>query len=286
MDEIYKRCVWAERCYIHDRKGELLHVQQMVLEHNGSPFCNTHRRYFQNAFFSFAKAIGIKINLGVRVEEYFEGESEVGILVEGVKRHADVVIGADGVHSRCRAFITGREEKATSSGYAIYRAWVPFSECQKVPLCRDLLRGGDSMSLFIGPDTHGFIAVSEKMKIVVWFVTHRDVHDIQESYSLLGRKEDVLGFISDWDPRFRALVNITPKDQLIDWKLLWRDPLQQWVSKCGRIAMLGDSAHPFLPTSGNGASQALEDAATLALTLRLAGKADIPLATRAFEKLR
>lgn len=142
------------------------------------------------------------------------------------------------------------------------------------------------MSLFIGPDTHGFIAVSEKMKIVVWFVTHRDVHDIQESYSLLGRKEDVLGFISDWDPRFRALVNITPKDQLIDWKLLWRDPLQQWVSKCRRIAMLGDSAHPFLPTSGNGASQALEDAATLALTLRLAGKADIPLATRAFEKLR
>jgi 2-polyprenyl-6-methoxyphenol hydroxylase-like FAD-dependent oxidoreductase len=79
---------------------------------------------------------------------------------------------------------------------------------------------------------------------------------------------------------------MTPEKQLIDYKLLWRDPLPGWVSKQGRMMLVGDSAHPFLPTSGQGAGQAIEDAATIAICLELAGKQEIPLALRTCEKIR
>jgi 2-polyprenyl-6-methoxyphenol hydroxylase-like FAD-dependent oxidoreductase len=83
-----------------------------------------------------------------------------------------------------------------------------------------------------------------------------------------------------------ALVKILPPENLIDWKLLWRDPVGKWVSDNGRIALSGDAAHPFLPSSGNGASQAVEDSATIATTLRLAGRGNVKLALKAYETLR
>jgi hypothetical protein len=51
------------------------------------------------------------------------------------------------------------------------------------------------------------------------------------------------------------IVSKTPESKLIDWKLVYRDPLPNWVSGYGsapghgRICLLGDAAHPFLPTS-------------------------------------
>jgi len=72
----------------------------------------------------------------------------------------------------------------------------------------------------------------------------------------------------------------------VDWKLVYRDPLPTWVSKHGRIALLGDSAHPFLPTSAQGATQALEDGVTLAVTLKRAGKENVPAAVKAYQDIR
>lgn len=58
------------------------------------------------------------------------------------------------------------------------------------------------------------------------------------------------------------------------------------MSKSGKIILLGDSAHPFLPTSTQGASQTIEDSATIALCLHAAGERNVPLATRTWEKIR
>lgn len=89
-----------------------------------------------------------------------------------------------------------------------------------------------------------------------------------------------------WDPKIAAVIKKTPEHQLVDYKLLWRDPLPGWVSKHGRVMLVGDSAHPFLPTSGQGAGQAVEDAATVAVCLELAEKDQVPLALQTCEKLR
>ncbi len=70
----------------------------------------------------------------------------------------------------------------------------------------------------------------------------------------------------------QKILDLTPSP-LIDWKLVYRDPLPTWISPGRRIALVGDAAHPFLPTSMQGASQALEDGATVAVCLRKAAEA-------------
>lgn len=92
--------------------------------------------------------------------------------------------------------------------------------------------------------------------------------------------------VEGWSPIVHAIIRATPPDRLVDWKLVYRDPLPTWVSPKGRIALIGDAAHPFLPTSIQGASQAMEDGATIAVCLELSGKAKAAEALRAYEKIR
>lgn len=114
----------------------------------------------------------------------------------------------------------------------------------------------------------------------------KDTADIKEDWNIPGDPEQMLLMVKDWDPILTEVVKLIPKDCLIDYKLLWRDPVRKWVSDHGRVALVGDAAHPHLSTSGTGGAQAIEDAATIAVLLEKLGKGEIPLAMRAFEKLR
>ena len=67
---------------------------------------------------------------------------------------------------------------------------------------------------------------------------------------------------------------------------MWRNPHENWISPMGYVVQLGDAAHTFLPSSGNGATQSMEDGIYLASCLQLAGKAQIPLAAKVYNKLR
>lgn len=78
---------------------------------------------------------------------------------------------------------------------------------------------------------------------------------------------------------------MTPDDRLIDYKLVWRDPLTTWLSPSQKAAVLGDAAHTHLPTSAQGACQALEDGAVVAMCLQKA-KGDVALALQVFERIR
>lgn len=65
---------------------------------------------------------------------------------------------------------------------------------------------------------------------------------------------------------------------------MYREPLPNWTN--GRITLIGDAAHPHLPTSIQGASQAMEDGATLAVCLQMSGKAKAKEALEAYERIR
>jgi 2-polyprenyl-6-methoxyphenol hydroxylase-like FAD-dependent oxidoreductase len=272
--------------HIHTSEGTVVHSQQFVLEDEGFPFCNTHRAYFQFAFSEFATEIGVKVNYGERITEYFENDKEAGVISNGLKHIADIVVGADGVRSRARSFVTKCEDIPVSSGFAIYRAWFPTERLAGNPLTKSFVTNGDSMNAWIGPDVHCFVTTNEAMKCVSYVLTHKDEYTVEESWSFPGHVEDILRIVKDWDPVLKAIVRVTPKNRLIDWKLLWRDPIRKWVSEGGRVAISGDAAHPFLPSSGNGASQAIEDSVTIATALRLAGRENVELALRAYETLR
>ena len=112
----------------------------------------------------------------------------------------------------------------------------------------------------------------------------QDEADVEEGWQIPGTHADAHKVLEGWDPVVHDIIDATPF--LVDWKLVYRDPLPTWVSPQGRIALIGDAAHPFLPTSIQGASQAMEDGATVAVCLEKTGKADVPLALKAFERIR
>ena len=92
--------------------------------------------------------------------------------------------------------------------------------------------------------------------------------------------------IPGWPEIMDKTIRTVPKDGIVDYKLMWRDPQPQWASPGGRVVQLGDAAHTFIPSSGNGATQAIEDAVSLATCLQLGGKENIPAAVKVHVKLR
>lgn len=116
--------------------------------------------------------------------------------------------------------------------------------------------------------------------------THEDDSDIEESWQFPGETEEVLKVVDGWDPVVQELVKATPRERLFDYKLVFRDPLPTFISPKCRIVLIGDAAHPFLPTSIQGASQAMEDGVVMAACLDVAGKDGVVDAVKVWEKIR
>ncbi|KAI1349073.1 putative monooxygenase [Xylaria sp. FL0043] len=226
-----------------------------------------HRGEFHEIVYKHALEIGVDVRLGQRVEDYFENGDEAGVVLEsGEKLTANVVLAAEGVRSRGRKIVLGYDDKPKASGYAVYRSWFDADEVAKDPDLRYFTDNGDKHVAWLGPDVH-FIAASVKNgKDFSWVCTHKDEQDIEESWSFEAPLSDARKVLEGWDPIVQKILDKTPSP-LIDWKLVYRDPLPTWISARRRIALIGDSAHPFLPTSIQGASQAMEDGATLAVCL-------------------
>ena len=92
--------------------------------------------------------------------------------------------------------------------------------------------------------------------------------------------------IPGWPGYMDKLIDTTPGDGIIDWKIMWRDPQEVWTSPLGRVVQVGDAAHTFNPMSGHGATQGMEDGISLATCLELGGKDNVNWATRVNTKLR
>ena len=102
-----------------------------------------------------------------------------------------------------------------------------------------------------------------------------------ESWSAQGRVEDVAAEFATWDRRLGSLIEASPSAGR--WAVFQRDPLPRWVE--GSVALLGDAAHPMVPFLGQGAAQAIEDAAVLARCL-VDGGTEVPKALRVYQDMR
>ncbi|KAI0602690.1 salicylate hydroxylase [Biscogniauxia sp. FL1348] len=245
-----------------------------------------HRGDYHEAFLQAVRDAEIEICMGREIVAYDESKPSV-IFADGTEAAADVVVGADGIKSRARELVLGFEDAPKSSGYSCFRAYFPGAHLREDPLCREFV-DHDCVNIWIGEDTHLVQNTLRGGNEFNWIVTRKLSHEadmeIRESWFQEGDLDEVRAVTRTLDPRIRAAVEKTPS--CLDWKICYRDPLPTWVSKSHKIALLGDSCHPHLPTSAQGASQATESAAVLAVCLKLAGKDNIPLATRCYEKLR
>ncbi|CAM5309912.1 FAD-dependent monooxygenase [Streptomyces aurantiogriseus] len=196
------------------------------------------------------------IHLGRRcVSVEFEGEQAVLRFEDGETVRPDILIGADGVHSRVRGAIVGPTQ-ARDSGICAFRALVP---AQKAP---DFARRR-AQTLWIGPDHHLVhypVSGEEYVNLVAFAPAGADS---VESWTATATVEELLGEFAGWDPRLVELIKAA--DTPGRWALLDREPLDRWNR--GNATLLGDAAHPMFPFFAQGAAQAIEDGAVLALCL-------------------
>lgn len=237
-----------------------------------------HRGDYHEALLQAVRDAGVPVHMATEVVAFDEDRPSVRF-ADGTEDAADVVVGADGIKSRARELVLGFADAPRSSGYSCWRAYFPGRHLREDPLCREFV-DHDCVNIWIGDDTHVVQNTLRGGDEFNWIVNRKLGAEqdlvIQESWFQEGDMDEVRAFIRDLDPRIAAAIDKTPA--CLDWKICYRDPLPTWVSRSHRIALLGDSCHAHLPTSAQGASQATESAAVLAVCLKLAGKERLPLA--------
>ncbi|KAK0107623.1 hypothetical protein ONS96_003429 [Cadophora gregata f. sp. sojae] len=270
---------------LHRSNGALIFNQRMPPKDPEAPMFNGHRADFHEIVFQYASAMGIPIHLGQRCQQYFEDSDAAGILLEsGEKVMADVVIAADGFRSKGRDVVLGNHLQPIASGHKCFRSWFTGDEVLKDPETAKFCSNGDTFTGWIGHDVHFLFSTLKDGKDCSWAITYKPETVIDGPSRT--RKERLYDIFQDWDPICRRLISHTPEEKILEWDAAYHDPLLTWVSKEGRIALLGDSAHPMLPTSAQGAAQAMEDGVTIAICLRIAGTKYVPAALRAYQNIR
>jgi salicylate hydroxylase len=192
---------------------------------------------------------------------------------DGECAEADVVIGADGIHSTVRAALT-EPVPAAYSGLCAFRALVPAGQAPR-------FARRPAQVLWLGPGHHLVhypVSAGEFINLVA-FAPAGDY--TTESWTATATVGELLAEFAGWDERLTGLIRAagTPGR----WALLDRAPLTRWTS--GTVTLLGDAAHPMFPFFGQGAAQAIEDAAALARCLA-ADPAEPAAALRRYEALR
>jgi salicylate hydroxylase/6-hydroxynicotinate 3-monooxygenase len=189
---------------------------------------------------------------------------------DGAEIEADVVIGADGVHSLVHAFVAG-PAAPRFTGRLTYRAGFPASL-----LCG--LRIGTSRTRWWGKDRHIVVSYVTRARDQVYFSTSLPEpgdRTARESWSSMGDRAEMRAAFRDFHSDVQGVLAAAP--EVHKWGIYERDPLATWSR--GRVVLLGDACHPMTPDAACGAAMALEDAVVLA---RCFGDADCESPEAAF----
>jgi salicylate hydroxylase len=205
------------------------------------------------------------VDHGGHVEAQFEN---------GVRIDADVLVGADGIHSAVRRILFGPEQPHFT-GCICYRGLVPAEMLARLAIPVEA-------QIWMGPGKHFVHYYVQNGRLVNFVAVIDQDRWTKESWTDRGKVADALAAFRGWHPQVRGILEAV--EETFIWGLFDRAPMQRW--SIGRVTLLGDACHPMLPFMAQGAAQAIEDGATLAACLATVGKQDVPGALRRYEMLR
>jgi salicylate hydroxylase len=227
-----------------------------------APYMMAHRPDLHQALIGKVPASAVHLNKTcVSVANTPDGATAT--FADGTSIEADAIVGADGIHSVVRKQLFG-ESVARFTNQICWRAMVPmqYAPTDVGPdklvrlensdyvgwigptghvICYPV-RGGEFMNIFAG-------RVSEEWADESWAVPS-NVDEMMQAYA--GWNDALLGMFSHIKSCYR-------------WGIYDREPLATWVD--GRIGLVGDAAHPMMPTLAQGAAQSMEDGLAVARVL-------------------
>ena len=215
-----------------------------------------------------ARRAGVKVRLLQKVERVETGAQPTVHLANGARCGGDLVVGADGLHSRLRAALNG-PAAPFFTGQVAWRAIVP-----------NAVGLGPEAQVFMGPGRHlvaypmrdgsivNLVAAQERKAWAEEGWTHRD--DPENLRRAFGGFGGIAGEL------------LRGVDEVALWGLFRHEVARNWHGEA--LALLGDAAHPTLPFMAQGANLALEDAWTLSASL--AEAQDMPAGLALYQSRR
>jgi salicylate hydroxylase len=192
---------------------------------------------------------------------------------DGTTIEADIVVGADGLHSVVRETLFG-PSAPHFTGCVCWRGLVP------IELAPRSLNPAD-MTAWWGPHGH-VVHYPVRRGELINFVAHIDSDAwTEESWTRECDRSELEETYARWNDGLRELFRSS--ERYYKWALYDRDPLERWSD--GHATLLGDAAHPMLPYLGQGACMAIEDGCVLAAVVA-AMPDDAVGALRYYENLR
>jgi salicylate hydroxylase len=245
-------------------------------ERYGAPYLSIARQDLHTILLDAVRASpGVRLRVGRGLADIVQEGGSMQVRLESAAGPdlvaADLVVGADGIWSRARACL-GDERQPTAAGHVAYRAVVP---CPAEP-DGEFAR---STGLWLGRGRHVVhypIAGGRLLNIVA--VERRP--DALDGWSAPRSRADVRALWANAAPPLRALL-----DGAETWSAWSLADLAAQNLGSGRVALVGDAAHPVLPYLAQGGALAIEDAAVLASALEGAG-ADVASAVSAYGAAR
>lgn len=244
-----------------------------VVARYGAPFWLVHRGdLHQTLMAALEERSPGAVRVGARCIGLEQDANAVTLLLEGGERiRGDVLIGADGVHSRIRETLFCA--RATFTGYIAWRGVVPMA---RLP---ERLRQANFVG-WMGP-TGLVVTYPMRDGELLNFVADVERSDWRgESWSEAGTIEECQRDFATWHTDVHEIIGAIGIPY--KWALLAREPLERW--SVGRVTLLGDACHPLLPFLGQGANMAIEDGMVLARCL--SQYTDAPEALRRYEAAR
>jgi salicylate hydroxylase len=255
-DTAREMAVYIDRLRLMDavRGEEITHIDlgDPFRKRFGNPYAVIHRGDLHGVFLRACRdSPHVTLRTGGEVVAYEQdGDSVTARLGSGDSIRGAALIGADGLWSKVRRQLVG-DGAPRVSGHTTYRSVIP---TERMP--EDLR--WNAATLWAGPKCHIVHYPLQGWKLFNLVVTyHNDA------------PEPVAGKPVAFEEVMRGFEHIHPRAQAIirhgsDWRL-WvlcdRDPVERWVD--GRVALLGDAAHPMLQYFAQGACMAMEDAVCL-----------------------
>jgi len=247
----------------------VLRLGEAMLARYGSPYATIHRADLHALLLAALKGGNVPLNLNSEVSGFVQDSDGVMLnLNDGRQVKGDVLVGADGLSSRVRQQLLG-DGAPVVTGHLAYRALVAQSSLP------ERLRS-QQITVWLGHQMHVVqypVRGGEWLNVVV-IIAGRRVHDVVDEWDHSADAADLRHHLAEACSPLQALVQAIDPWHL--WSLRVRPPMRGPHEQAqGRVALLGDAAHPMLPYLAQGAGMAIEDAFELSQVLASAGPAGL-----------
>jgi salicylate hydroxylase len=222
----------------------------------GAPYLTVHRADLHAALMQGLQGLQVHLQSDCRlvaVQDMSEGVR--ALTAEGGALEGEALVGADGLWSLVRAYVVA-DGLPTPSEHVAYRTLIPMD---RLPVAWQ----AQEVTAWLGPHLHAVTyPVRGGALLNLVCVVRQPVAGPRSGWDLPGTAQRLQAALGDVCPPLQAAVQAAPSWGL--WVLHDRAPVAEAKQMArGRIALLGDAAHPMRPYLAQGASMALEDAHAL-----------------------